>query len=112
MTHRILAGGLTGLVGIVALSSCTDSEAASPAPVAADAESATMAEPSSSPNPALQPVPVGDVMTYEGELIQGGYIRGKVAASTQSLTLNGEQVELSPAREFFVAFDRDADRNV
>lgn len=44
----------------------------------------------------------------EGELTQGGWIRGVAPAATQTLTLGEETVPIAPDGRFFAAFDRDA----
>ncbi|QKG72672.1 M23 family metallopeptidase [Erythrobacter mangrovi] len=44
----------------------------------------------------------------EGEVTQGGWIRGTAPAGTVSLTLDGQPLAFDEAGRFFAAFDRDA----
>lgn len=43
-----------------------------------------------------------------GQLIQGGWARGRAPIGTRALSFNRRAVVLAPDRSFFVAFDRDA----
>lgn len=45
---------------------------------------------------------------WTGELSQGGLIRGQAPAGTVSLTLDGQDVPLTPEAMFLIGFDRDA----
>lgn len=45
---------------------------------------------------------------WTGELSQGGLIRGQAPADTVSLTLDGQDVPLTPEAAFLIGFDRDA----
>lgn len=45
---------------------------------------------------------------WTGELSQGGLIRGQAPAGTVSLTLDGQDVPLTPEAAFLIGFDRDA----
>lgn len=44
----------------------------------------------------------------EGELTQGGWVRGTVPQGTQALSLDGQPVDFAADGSFFIAFDRDA----
>lgn len=46
--------------------------------------------------------------TYQGELTQGGWLRGLAPAGAASVSLNGNAVPMAPDGQFFAAFDRDA----
>lgn len=56
--------------------------------------------------PAQVAAPAG--IAVEGELIQGGLIRGHVPAGTTALTLAGKPVAVAPDGDFVAGFDRDA----
>lgn len=56
--------------------------------------------------PAAAPKPV--VVPFNGELTQGGWIRGTLPVGMRTLSLNGTPVKLAPDRGWFAAFDRDA----
>jgi Membrane proteins related to metalloendopeptidases len=47
-------------------------------------------------------------LSYNGELTQGGWIRGKAPAGTRSLLLDGQPVKIAADGSWFAAFDRDA----
>jgi len=49
-----------------------------------------------------------DSFEIQGELTQGGWVRGTVPRDTSALTLDGKPVRIAPDGSFFVAFDRDA----
>ena len=66
-----------------------------PVPIAATAPAAA--------TPAVSPR-----FDYEGELTQGGWLKGIAPAGTTALTLDGAPVPLAADRRFLVAFDRDA----
>jgi murein DD-endopeptidase MepM/ murein hydrolase activator NlpD len=50
-----------------------------------------------------------EVFTFAGELIQGGWMRGRVPPGTVSATLDDEALAFDDEGYFFAAFDRDAD---
>ncbi|XUU61451.1 M23 family metallopeptidase [Erythrobacter sp. HA6-11] len=64
--------------------------------------------------PATPSSPVEDFVdgvpefTFEGELTQGGWIKGQAPAGTVSARLGDQALELGENGEFFAAFDRDA----
>ncbi|MFO1255043.1 MAG: M23 family metallopeptidase [Sphingomonadaceae bacterium] len=43
-----------------------------------------------------------------GQLIQGGWARGRAPLGTRQLSFNRRMLQLAPDRSFFIAFDRDA----
>jgi murein DD-endopeptidase MepM/ murein hydrolase activator NlpD len=47
-------------------------------------------------------------LDYEGEMTQGGYVRGKLAAGSWIATLGIVPVEIGEDGSFFAAFDRDS----
>ncbi|MEM9085677.1 MAG: M23 family metallopeptidase [Pseudomonadota bacterium] len=65
--------------------------------------SASIAQADSAPAPAK-----GSRISYQGELTQGGFIRGQAPEGTSALTLGGETLTLGPDGGFFAAFDRDS----
>ncbi|WFL79024.1 M23 family metallopeptidase [Altererythrobacter arenosus] len=61
------------------------------------------------PAPAPVATPAGPAtFLYEGELTQGGWIRGQAPAGTEEALLNGTPLALDDKGRFFAAFDRDA----
>ncbi|GAA4642340.1 M23 family metallopeptidase [Pontixanthobacter gangjinensis] len=59
--------------------------------------------------PPLPPEPTGPAdFVYNGQLIQGGWLRGQAPAGSVSASLGGQQLTLDEAGYFFAAFDRDA----
>ena len=70
-----------------------------------------IATPSPTPTPAPTPTPTPTGPTtflFNGELTQGGWIRGQAPAGTVSAQLGDQAVELDSNGRFFAAFDRDA----
>ena len=64
-------------------------------------------EPVPAPSPA--PSPAGPTtFVFDGELTQGGWIRGQAPGGTRSATLDGTALKLDQQGRFFAAFDRDA----
>lgn len=58
--------------------------------------------------PAVEaPAPAPD-FTLDGELTQGGWVRGRAPIGTVALTLDGQALALDGERRFIAAFDRDA----
>jgi len=68
------------------------------APVAAEAATRP-------PQPAP---PTLSTFRYDGQLTQGGWIRGQVPGGTVSATLGGQMLALDDEGHFFAAFDRDS----
>ncbi|MEW9854874.1 M23 family metallopeptidase [Novosphingobium sp. M1R2S20] len=61
------------------------------------------------PKPAPAPEPSRPAtFAFAGELTQGGWIKGTAPGGTQSLSLDGESIDVGENGGFFVAFDRDA----
>ena len=57
--------------------------------------------------PAQVAAPATATVAVEGELVQGGLVRGRLPVGT-SLTLDGHPVALAPDGAFIAGFDRDA----
>lgn len=64
------------------------------------ASSATRAAPSVPASPV--------VLSFTGELTQGGWIRGVLPADAQALSINGTALPVASDGSWFAAFDRDA----
>ncbi|MFW2446489.1 MAG: M23 family metallopeptidase [Qipengyuania pacifica] len=63
------------------------------------------------PLPAPSPTPTPSrpaVFTFDGELEQGGWMRGTVPGGTREATLGEEKLTFDDEGRFFAAFDRDA----
>ena len=76
---------------------------------AAQSQPAPQAPPQAVRTPEPRPVPAGaSTFLYNGELTQGGWIRGQVPAGTVSARLGEENLSFDPDGRFFAAFDRDA----
>ncbi|MDA7787657.1 M23 family metallopeptidase [Sphingomonadaceae bacterium] len=61
------------------------------------------------PVPTPTPTPTGPTtFVFDGELIQGGWIRGQVPGGTTSARLGDQALTLDSEGRFFAAFDRDA----
>lgn len=88
---RAAALALIAMVG-----GCAAQERA-PVPVPIAAATSVAATPVASPR-----------FDYEGELTQGGWLKGVAPAGTTALALDGAPVALGSDRRFLVAFDRDA----
>lgn len=86
--------------GLVAACVAPDDEPASPRPEVA-------AQPARVPRPAATPVGPA-TFQFQGELTQGGWMRGQVPAGTVAATLGGQPLAFDDAGRFFAAFDRDA----
>jgi murein DD-endopeptidase MepM/ murein hydrolase activator NlpD len=91
-----------GFAGIALAASCVaaDEQAPVPAPVVV---THPVAPPGPSPTPASPAT-----FLYQGELTQGGWIRGEVPAGTVAAQLGDQPLAFGPDRRFFAAFDRDA----
>ncbi len=72
------------------------------------ATSAARPAPEPAPAPTPIPPPGPSTFTYDGQLTQGGWIRGQAPGGTRSATLGGQALELDDEGYFFAAFDRDA----
>ena len=61
------------------------------------------------PPPPPPPKPVGPAdFVYNGQLIQGGWVRGQAPEGTVSASLGDQQIALDDEGYFFAAFDRDS----
>ncbi len=101
------------VAGAFALASCSagqvEQEAATSAPTEVVQAVATPA-PAPPPEPVLPETPAGpSTFLFDGELTQGGWLRGQAPAGTVSATLDGTALVLDDTGRFFAAFDRDAD---
>ncbi len=70
-------------------------------------------QPVATPRPAPPPAVAverarPELFTFDGELTQGGWIRGQAAGRTVSARLDAQPLELDEEGRFFAAFDRDA----
>lgn len=108
--HRWAVGG--AVVALVASCNATSLDG-NPA-VAADIEpalavgaAASVAQPVSAPAFPPEPERASDFV-FEGEIEQGGWLRGQVPAGTFRARLDGRALELDEHGRFFAAFDRDA----
>ncbi len=102
--HKII--GLSAIS--VGLSACNGT-AVDSAEASVLATPAAAATPSAAQAPAaLPPAPMGPAdFIYNGELTQGGWIRGQVPARTVSARLGDQELTLDESGNFFAAFDRD-----
>ncbi|MEC8837027.1 MAG: M23 family peptidase, partial [Pseudomonadota bacterium] len=67
------------------------------------------AAPAPTPTPTPRPTPTrAAVFTFDGELEQGGWIRGTVPGGTREAQLGEEKITFDEEGRFFAAFDRDA----
>ena len=72
-------------------------------------ESTAVVQPIRTPSPGPAPVRTGPAtFVFQGELTQGGWIRGQAPGGTRSASLDGEPLKLDTDGRFFAAFDRDA----
>ena len=72
-------------------------------------ETAPATQPAATPTATPAPTPAGpSTFQYQGELTQGGWIRGQVPAGTVSARLGDRPITFGPDGRFFAAFDRDA----
>jgi len=102
---------LTAFAGLAALlAGCAVAPAAEAAPDAPQAEAVQTAvtEAAPTPTPTPTPAPTGPgTFVFDGEMTQGGWIRGQAPAGTVSARLGEQGVELDSEGRFFAAFDRD-----
>lgn len=73
--------------------------------------SETARAPAPAPEPTPTPPPGPSTFLFDGELTQGGWIRGQAPGGTVSATLGGQALVLDEGGRFFAAFDRDAGPN-
>src|SRR5690606_3113289 len=66
-------------------------------------------QPVQAPAPPPEPRPAGPTtFLFQGELTQGGWIRGQVPVGTVSAQLGEQALSFAADGRFFAAFDRDA----
>jgi murein DD-endopeptidase MepM/ murein hydrolase activator NlpD len=97
---------LLALLSLGCAAACNANPQIEEAPAAAPRTAVAMAQ-TPAPSPPPEPV-VPATLTFDGELTQGGWIRGTAPGNSVSLTLDGTSVPLAPDGSFFAAFDRDA----
>lgn len=106
---------LAHFCGILAIAVMTTACTASANEESAGVAEAVAAEPA--PAPVAQPRPPAPAptpepaprFTYEGELTQGGWIRGQVPRNAMSARLGDQPLTFDTYGNFFAAFDRDAE---
>ncbi|MDZ4308658.1 M23 family metallopeptidase [Allopontixanthobacter sp.] len=100
MPRRVLAAAASAAV----VSAC----AAVPPPELRELEE--LIPPIPAPPPVLTPQPAAGSTTFlfDGELTQGGWIRGHAPGGTVSVRLGSREIRLDADGSFFAAFDRDA----
>ena len=64
------------------------------------------------PAPTPPPVPQRAAFTYQGELEQGGWLRGRAPSEIVSATLGDTDLSLDDDGYFFAAFDRDQESTI
>ncbi|NNC60200.1 MAG: M23 family metallopeptidase [Erythrobacter sp.] len=95
--------------GVLLLASCTAGTVDAGEVTAGDRKaSPTTAQPAQTTPPPPPPMPVDTTLSYDGEMEQGGWLRGQAPDGAQSVRLDDEELTLSPKGTFFAAFDRDA----
>ena len=93
---------------LLAVSACV--APSQPAPVE-PAPPSEVVQPVRAPAPAPAPAPTPSrpaAFSFEGELTQGGWIRGTVPGGTESAKLGETELVFDEEGNFFAAFDRDA----
>ncbi len=103
------AGMLAACNGASLGSESGESAQARSAQPIAKAAAQTVPLPQPEPTPASPPGPA--TFAFDGQLTQGGWIRGQVPAGTISATLGDQTLPLTEDGQFFAAFDRDAAPN-
>lgn len=110
------AVGLLAGLGILALVACTGTEAATPdlaSEQVAQSAPQTLQPPVESKPIAPPPTPAKNTrFSFDGELTQGGFIRGQVPDGTVNVALDDQAIEIGEDGAFFAAFDRDSPANV
>ena len=95
---------LLALIAALPLAACIP---AADAPMA-DAPAPVASAPAPVPAPTPAPAPVGPAQfVFDGELTQGGWIRGQAPAGSESVALGDQPVPIDADGYFFAAFDRD-----
>lgn len=106
------------LMGSAALAACVGESRSTPSapaeptrPVAVASQPA--AQPAPTPGPAPTPSePVRDGFWFEGVPVQGTLLTGRVPTGTQSLSFQGEPIEIGRDGFFIVGLDRDSPAEV
>ena len=69
----------------------------------------TVVQPVVEPKPAPVPSPTeSKMLSFDGQLTQGGWIRGKLGPGDWMAQLGRQAVQVAPDGSFFAAFDRDS----
>ena len=98
---------LAGCAAIAACAVVPDAEPPAPPPSPQAETVQPVASPT--PTPVPTPTPTGpSTFVFDGELTQGGWIRGQAPAGTTSARLGETELLLDEDGRFFAAFDRDA----
>ena len=92
------------------LAGCAVVPESAPAPEQVEVvQPAATAAAAPAPTPTPTPTPTGPAtFIFDGELTQGGWIRGQAPAGAVSARLGDQAIELDSDGHFFAAFDRDA----
>jgi len=110
--------GLFAGLGLLGLVACAQSEAATPEPVSdnvAEPVAGEIRAPAKAETPDAPPAPAPAQNTrfsFDGELTQGGFIRGLAPDGTVNATLGDQTIDIAEDGTFFAAFDRDSPANV
>ena len=109
-----MISGLRALFGLslFALAGCVASDSAPPVtgPVTETVQPVRV-QPPPTPTPVPTPAPTparAPVFTFDGELTQGGWIRGTAPGGAVSAKLDDQDLILDEEGRFFAAFDRDS----
>lgn len=111
---RALAAGiaLAALMGcsVIPFPEYADTSPATTGPVGGPTpHPSTTTSPRPRPQPPTPPPHSGPItFSFNGELTQGGWIRGQAPGGTVSARLGGQELILGDDGKFFAAFDRDA----
>ena len=109
--NRFVPLAIAGLLAGCAVVPPADAPSANAEPVDTRETVQPIATPTPVPvsNPAPAEAPTGPTtFLFDGELTQGGWIRGLVPAGTRSARLGEQELMLDEQGRFFAAFDRDA----
>ncbi|MEC7400156.1 MAG: M23 family peptidase, partial [Pseudomonadota bacterium] len=104
----------TALLGLslFALAGCVAADSAPPVTgPATETVQPVRTQPTPTPIPVPAPAPTparAPVFTFDGELTQGGWIRGTAPGGAVSAKLDDQELILDPDGRFFAAFDRDS----
>ncbi|NVE95339.1 M23 family metallopeptidase [Altererythrobacter lutimaris] len=112
MIRRLGRTGL-GLITTLAIAGCVAQSDARTSPAEETPSDGTLAEglaeePATPSAPAQEDRDVPASFTFEGELTQGGWIKGVAPAGAVSAQLGGTNLKIGRYGDFFAAFDRDA----